>query len=67
VVCYALSGFINGFKKSGIKINRGMIADMIIIEPESFANLVTMAKGKVKLNKMELKNHRRHNPYARTD
>jgi large subunit ribosomal protein L20 len=49
VVFYALSGFINGFKKSGIKINRRMLADMAVRELESFANLVTMAKGKVKL------------------
>ena len=41
------SQFINGLKKSGIEINRKMLADMAIREPESFANLVTIAKGKI--------------------
>jgi len=39
--------FIDGLKKSGIEINRKMLADMAVREPEAFANLVTMAKGKV--------------------
>ena len=39
--------FIHGLKKSGIEINRKMLADMAVREPEAFANLVTMAKGKV--------------------
>jgi large subunit ribosomal protein L20 len=39
--------FINGLKKSGVEINRKMLADMAVREPEAFANLVTMAKGKV--------------------
>ena len=39
--------FINGLKKSGIEINRKMLADMAVKEPKAFANLVTMAKGKV--------------------
>ena len=38
--------FINGLKKSGIEINRKMLADMAVKEPDSFANLVTIAKGK---------------------
>jgi large subunit ribosomal protein L20 len=41
------SQFINGLKKSGIEINRKMLADMAVSEAESFANLVTIAKGKV--------------------
>ena len=41
------SQFIDGLKKSGVEINRKMLADMAIREPESFANLVTIAKGKV--------------------
>ena len=41
------SQFINGLKKSEVEINRKMLADMAIKEPESFANLVTLAKGKV--------------------
>jgi large subunit ribosomal protein L20 len=43
----AYSHFIEGLRKSGIEINRKMLADMAVREPESFANLVTIAKGKV--------------------
>jgi len=39
--------FIDGLKKSGIEINRKMLADMAVREPDSFANLVTIAKGKI--------------------
>jgi len=39
--------FIYGLKKSGVEINRKVLADMAVKEPEAFANLVTMAKGKV--------------------
>ena len=39
--------FMDGLKKSGIEINRKILADMVIREPEAFANLVTLAKGKV--------------------
>jgi len=39
--------FIYGLKKSGIDINRKILADMAVREPEAFANLVTVAKGKV--------------------
>ena len=38
---------MDGLRKSGIEINRKMLADMAVREPESFANLVTIAKGKV--------------------
>lgn len=41
------SQFIEGLRKSGVEINRKMLADMAIREPESFAHLVTLAKGKV--------------------
>jgi len=41
------SQFIDGLKKSGVEINRKMLADMAVREPESFANLVTIAKGKL--------------------
>jgi len=41
------SQFMNGLRKSGIEINRKMLADMAVREPDSFANLVTIAKGKV--------------------
>ena len=39
--------FIDGLKKSGVEINRKMLADMAVRAPESFANLVTIARGKV--------------------
>jgi large subunit ribosomal protein L20 len=39
--------FMEGLKKSGVEINRKMLADMAVREPESFANLVTVARGKV--------------------
>ena len=41
------SQFIDGLKRSGVEINRKMLADMAVREPEAFASLVTMAKGKV--------------------
>ena len=40
------SQFMDGLKKSGIEINRKMLADMAVREPEAFANLVTVAGGK---------------------
>ena len=40
------SQFIDGLKKAGIEINRKMLADMAVREPEAFANLVTVAGGK---------------------
>jgi large subunit ribosomal protein L20 len=40
------SQFIDGLRKSGIKINRKMLADMALREPETFTNLVTMVRGK---------------------
>ena len=39
--------FIEGLKKSGIEINRKMLADLAVREPESFAQLVTTAKAQV--------------------
>ncbi len=38
------SQFINGLKKSGIGINRKLLADMAVRQPEAFAELVTIAK-----------------------
>ena len=38
--------FMDGLKKSGVEINRKMLADMAVREPEAFADLVTTAKGK---------------------
>ena len=41
------SQFIDGLKKSGVDINRKMLADMAVREPESFSALVTLAKDKI--------------------
>jgi large subunit ribosomal protein L20 len=38
--------FIFGLKKSGIEINRKMLADMAVKEPQSFNSLVTLVGGK---------------------
>lgn len=40
------SQFMDGLKKSGIAINRKILADMAVREPESFSNLVTVVGGK---------------------
>ena len=40
------SKFMDGLKKSGVAINRKMLADMAVREPESFSRLVEMAGGK---------------------
>jgi large subunit ribosomal protein L20 len=40
------SQFMDGLKKSNIDINRKMLADMAIREPEAFTNLATLAGGK---------------------
>ena len=39
--------FMDGLRKSGVEINRKLLADMAVREPESFARLVTLAQGKV--------------------
>ena len=39
------SQFIEGLKKSGVEINRKMLADMAVRSPEAFARLVTVARG----------------------
>ena len=38
---------MDGLKKAGVEINRKMLADMAVREPEAFNNLVTMARGEV--------------------
>ena len=38
--------FMDSLKKSGVAINRKMLADMAVKEPQAFANLVAQAKGK---------------------
>jgi large subunit ribosomal protein L20 len=39
--------FIYGLKQAGVDVNRKVLADMAVREPEAFARLVTVAKGKV--------------------
>jgi len=39
--------FMDGLKKSGVEIDRKMLADMAIREPSAFVNLVTIAKSQV--------------------
>ncbi len=38
---------IHGLKKSGVEINRKMMADMAVREPESFRSLVIIARQQV--------------------
>ncbi len=38
------SQFINGLKKADVGINRKLLADMAVRQPEAFAQLVTIAK-----------------------
>jgi len=39
--------FIYGLKKSGVDIDRKILADMAVREPEAFTSLVTTAKGQL--------------------
>ena len=36
--------FINGLKRTGVEINRKMLADMAVREPEALANLINTVK-----------------------
>ena len=38
---------MHGLKKSGVEVNRKMLADMAVREPESFSSLVSVAREKV--------------------
>jgi large subunit ribosomal protein L20 len=38
------SDLIDGLKKSGVVVNRKLLADMAVKEPETFAQFVTLAK-----------------------
>ena len=40
------SQFMDGLKKSGVEINRKILADMAVNQPEAFAELVTTARSK---------------------
>lgn len=39
--------FMHGLKKSGVGINRKLLADMAVRQPAAFAELVTLAKAKI--------------------
>jgi len=39
--------FISGLKRSGVEINRKILADMAVKEPDTFASLVTVARGEL--------------------
>ena len=39
--------FINGLNKAGVEINRKLLADMAVKEPEIFSQLVTLAKDQL--------------------
>ena len=39
------SGFMNGLIKAGIELDRKVLADLAVREPESFAALVAQAKA----------------------
>lgn len=39
------SQFIAGLRKASVDINRKMLADIAVKEPQAFAHLVTVAKG----------------------
>ena len=41
------SQLMNGLKKSGVEINRKILADMAVREPDTFTNLVTIARAKI--------------------
>jgi len=41
------SQLIEGLKKSGVEIDRKMLAEMAVRDPAAFNNLVTLAKGKL--------------------
>ena len=41
------SQFMDGLRKSGVEINRKILADMAVREPDTFANLVTIARGDI--------------------
>lgn len=41
------STFIHGLKKAGIELNRKMLADLAVREPETFASIVKQAQGAI--------------------
>jgi len=43
------SQLIDGLRRSGVEINRKMLADMAVRQPEAFAELANMAKSQIKV------------------
>jgi large subunit ribosomal protein L20 len=43
------SQLIEGLKKAGVEINRKVLADMAVREPEAFSQLVTIAKNQAQV------------------
>ena len=41
------SRFINGLKLAGIEVNRKILADLAVNDPQAFAKLVDAAKAKI--------------------
>jgi len=41
------SQLLTGLKMSGVEVNRKLLADMAVREPDAFASLVSMARGKL--------------------
>ena len=39
------SAFINGLSKAGVEVDRKMLADMAVHDPNAFSRLVTIARG----------------------
>jgi large subunit ribosomal protein L20 len=39
--------FIQGLNKAGVEVNRKMLADMAVRDPDSFTSLVSVAKGQL--------------------
>ena len=42
------SRFINGLKQAGVEVNRKVLADLAVREPDAFAALVEQAKAQLK-------------------
>jgi len=40
--------FMSNLKKSGVEINRKILADMAVREPETLANLINTSRGKAR-------------------
>ena len=40
--------FISGLQKAGVEVNRKMLADLAVREPESFSSLVVVARQQVR-------------------